>query len=169
MSLKVPSSCAVWDVPRVTGGMESPSHPSHFFVPHVFTSVLMTRMRLESPCVAWLWVLGDAPCGMQSLLQGLLGCCRHIPLPDHQKPSPRPVGSPMALGPCPGLGALMVPATFCPSPAGQPHEAWVPPASSHAWLRRALEGRAPAHTQPGIHGCIPHPQPASQSRCLHDG
>lgn len=25
--------------------------------------------------------------------------------------------------PCPGLGALMVPVTFCPNPAGQPHEA----------------------------------------------
>ena len=60
------------------GGVEIPSHPPHFFVSHMFTSVLMTRMRPESPRVAWLWVLGDTPCGMQSFLQGLLGCRRHF-------------------------------------------------------------------------------------------
>ena len=53
-------------------------HPPHFFVSHMFMSVLMTRMRPESPRMAWLWVLGDTPCGMQSLLQGLLGCRRHF-------------------------------------------------------------------------------------------
>lgn len=96
--------------PRVTGELGHPSHPSHFFVLHMFTSVLMTRMRPESPRVAWLCVLGDTPRGMQSLLQGLLGCRRH---PDHQKPSPRPVGSPVALGPSPGL-----PPAHLPEPQG---------------------------------------------------
>ena len=72
MSLKVPSSCAVWDVPRVTGGMESPSHPPHFFVPHMFTSVLMTRMRLESPRVAWLWVLGEPHVECRAFFKGCL-------------------------------------------------------------------------------------------------
>ena len=50
---------------------------------------------------------------MQSLLQGLLGCYCQIPLPDHQKPSPRLVGSPMALGPGPGL-----PPAHLPEPQG---------------------------------------------------
>lgn len=72
-------------------------------------------------------------------------------------------------GALPGAGGALVQATFCPSPAGQPHEAWVPPASSHAWLRWALEGRASAHTHPGIHVRIAHPQSASQDSCLNDG